>query len=166
MAITAAQAQAKQLDLPGVSTAIVVALQDDRVTYATLGDGNLALIWPDGMVSQILAPHHQAGQPSNVINAYIGRGNEAPPRTGAVRVESGTTVMAMSDGAGDLFPFNAYGLTHRDQTDAWREIGDGFADLLAAEIEAGRDEDTGAYLHSDNMTIAMAHLERMEVRNV
>ena len=162
-AIAAAQAQATALDLSGVTTAIIASLDRDRLTFATLGDGNLTLIWPDGMVTQALAPHHQAGRPSNIITAYIGDGCDSPPRTGSLRVEPGTTVMAMSDGAGDLFAFDAFGLNHDTLVNTWRHVGNGFADSLVAQIEAWRDDETGAYLHSDNMTIAMAHLEAREV---
>ena len=161
-AIEEARAASSEQRLGGVTTAIVASMCDGQLTYATLGDGALAVVWPDGMVTQLLAPHHTAGAPSNIINAYIGDGCRIAPRVGSVRLEAGCTVLLMSDGASDLFPFDAFGLSHVQQVDAWR-CGEGFAGRLLRELEAARDAETGEWLHHDNMTLVAAHLERMAV---
>ncbi len=161
-ALKEARIAAARKKLSGVTTAIVAVLCGDHLLYATLGDGALAVIWPDGMVTQLLAPHHTAGMPPNVINAYIGGGCDVTARTGSVRLEPGCTVMLMSDGASDLFPFDAFALAHDQQIDAWKNNGQ-LADRLLAEIEAARDPKTDAYLHHDNMTLIAAHCEPQEV---
>lgn len=161
-ALEAARRVAANKKLTGVTTAIVAAVRGEYLHYATLGDGALAIIWPDGMVSQLLTPHHTAGMPPNVINAYIGGGCKVAARTGSVRLEPGCTVLLMSDGASDLFPFDAFALAHAQQIDAWKDNGQ-LADRLLAEIEAARDPKTDAYLHHDNMTLIAAHFEPLEV---
>ena len=158
-AIAVARKDSLMRDLSGITTAIVAALVDDRLIYATLGDGALSIIWPDGMVSDVLTPHHSAGAPSNIINAFIGQSCVVPPRVGTIRLEPGCTVMAMSDGASDLFPFEEFALAHHDQIAAWDAAPDNaLPDRILAELEAARDPVTGAYLHSDNMTLVAAHL--------
>lgn len=153
-ALAAARAVAKVRQLEGVTTALVVLLQQDQMSYATLGDGAVAVIWPDGMVGQVQVPHHTAGEPSNVINAYIGHDCEVPPRTGNLQLEFGAIVMAMSDGASDLFPFEDFALNRNK----YRSLT-GLADHLLQTLEDARDADTGGYLHSDNLTLAMARLQ-------
>ena len=159
IAIASARKDALMRDLTGITTAIVAALVDDRLIYATLGDGALSIIWPDGMVSENLTPHHSAGMPTNIINAFIGQSCMVPPRTGTTRLEPGCTVMAMSDGASDLFPYEEFALAHREQISVWNAAPDpNLPDRILAELEAARDPETGAYLHSDNMTLVAAHL--------
>jgi len=152
-AIEQARIAARKKTLTGVTTALVVLLQQDQMSFATLGDGALTVIWPDGMVGPVQVPHHTAGQPSNIINAYIGGDCSAPPRTGSLRLEPGATVLAMTDGASDLFPFEDFALNRECYTQM-----DGLALGLLTQLEQARDPDTGAWLHSDNMTLAMARL--------
>ncbi len=121
--------------------------------YATLGDGAITIIWPDGMVGPVQVPHHTAGQPSNIINAYIGGDCSTAPRTGSLRLETGATVLAMTDGASDLFPFEDFAPNRAE----YRTVL-GLSGALLQQLEAARDPDTEAYLHHDNMTLAMARL--------
>ena len=153
-AIAAAREEVEGRRLPGVTTALVVLLQGDRMSYATLGDGGVAVVWPDGMVGQVQVPHHTAGMPSNIINAYIGQGCVVPPRIGTLQLELGAIVMVMSDGASDLFPFEDFALNH----DRYPSLL-GLADILLMTLEEARDPDSGGYLHSDNLTLALARLE-------
>lgn len=153
-AIAAAREFSLTEDLSGVTTVLVVLLQGEDMTYATLGDGAVAVIWPDGMVAQVQVPHHSAGAPSNVINAFIGHDCRVPPRVGHLRLEPGAFVMAMTDGASDLFPFEDFALDRAEYAAL-----DGLADELLAQLEAARDPDTQAILHHDNMTLALARLE-------
>lgn len=153
-AIAEAREAGTAQNLTGVTTALVVLLQEEQMTYATLGDGAIVVIWPDGMVNQVQVPHHSAGAPSNVINAYIGGDCTVPPRTGTSRLEEGSIVLAMSDGASDLFPYEDFALHREDYCDVT-----GLADSILAQIEAARDPDSNAYLHHDNMTLAMARLK-------
>lgn len=152
-AIVNAREVAAQKDLSGVTTALLVMLQENHVHWATVGDGAVVAIWPDGMVGHLQVPHHTAGEPSNIINAYIGHGCDVPPRVGSLRVEPGTMVMAMTDGASDLFPFEDFALGRNEYSDI-----DGLAMALLSQLEHARNPDTEAYLHHDNMTLAMARL--------
>jgi hypothetical protein len=152
-AITAARVNARNENLSGVTTALVLLLQADQMHYATLGDGAVAVVWPDGMVGQVQVPHHTAGEPSNIINAYIGHDCDVPPRTGSIRLEAGAIVMAMTDGASDLFPFEDFALNR----DKYPRLA-GLADRLLLTLEEARDLESGAFLHTDNLTLAMARL--------
>lgn len=154
-ALDHARQVATDSDLSGVTTALVMLLKGDLIHYATLGDGAIAVIWPDGMVGHLQVPHHTAGQPSNIINAYIGKNCQVPARAGSYRLETGSIVMAMTDGASDLFPYEDFAL----QRDKIIDIR-GLADHLLTKLEAARDPESGAYLHHDNMTLAMARLTK------
>lgn len=163
-AMEVARANASAKALTGITTGIVAAITPDEggaavLHYATLGDGALAVIWPDGMVTQVQTPHHVAGAPSNMIGAWIGEGSDEPSRIGCLRLEIGCIVMLMSDGASDLFPFEDYAIDRSRQIAHWHGNHIGYADSLLANIEAARDEATGAYLHHDNMTLVMAFVE-------
>ena len=153
IAISAARKTAKDKSLEGVTTALLVLLVGDQMHYATLGDGAVSVVWPDGMVGHVQVPHHTLGRPSNEIGAYIGGDCDAPARTGTLRLEPGSVVLAMTDGASDLFNFEDFaGERHKlDQVT-------GLADSLLAQLEEARDPNTGAWLHSDNMTLAIARL--------
>jgi hypothetical protein len=59
----------------------------------------------------------------------------------------------MTGGVSDLFGFEDFA---RDRQE-FRTMT-GLADHLLAYLEAARDPDTGAWLHHDNMTLAMARL--------
>ena len=153
-AIAAAREEMESRQLPGVTTALLVLLQEDRMSYATLGDGAVAVVWPDGMVGQVQVPHHTAGMPSNIINGYIGQGCVVPPRIGTLQLELGAIVMVMSDGASDLFPFEDFALNH----DRYPSL-QGLSDTLLMTLEEARDPDSGGYFHNDNLTLALARLE-------
>lgn len=153
LAITQAQQQAVEADLHGVTTALLVLLDGDQMHFATLGDGAVTVVWPDGMVGPVQVPHHTLGRPSNEIGAYIGGNCTAPPRTGSLRLEPGCFVFLMSDGASDLFTFEDFAATRHK----W-QVFPGVADSILAHLEAARDPETGGWLHSDNMTLAIAQL--------
>ena len=162
-AIQTARDKARQQNLSGVTTALLAVVQNNTLIYASLGDGAISLLWPDGMVNHLQALHHTAGQPSNIINAYIGDGCAVPPRVGWQRLESKSTVMLMSDGAADLFPFEDYALKRDQHSEAWRKKGIGYADQLLQQLESARDEQ-GAYLHHDNMSLGLiAYEEQADV---
>ena len=153
-AIKAARTKSEQSTLNGVTTALLAVVQDNTLIYASLGDGAISLLWPDGMINHLQALHHTAGQPSNIINAYIGDGCTVPPRVGWQRLEPKSTVMLMSDGAADLFPFEDYALKRDQHSEAWHKAGVGYADKLLQQLESARDEHN-AYLHSDNMSLGL-----------
>jgi len=146
-------------NLEGMTTAILVIFDGDYIHYATLGDGALVAVFPDGMVTQIQTPHHMLGQPENVITAYIGQGCDLTPRIGSLRVEAGTTIMLMSDGASDLFPYGDFAADHTSYADYLkRQKSPSLTQHLLKLIEEARDPETDAYLHHDNMTLVMAHM--------
>lgn len=101
-ALTHAAAQMALHEIEGLTTALVVQLDGNRLTWAALGDGRICVVHPDGMAQDVLAPHHAADQPDNVITAWLEAGKQFTPRLGSIRLETGSLVMAMSDGAGDL----------------------------------------------------------------
>ena len=143
----------------GLTTAILAHIEDDTLYYATLGDGNLVIVWPNGMVQQVLVPHHERGLPSNIISAHIGGGCDVAPRIGMICLEPNCTVMVMSDGAGDLFPYDDYA---NERELYWHTLAErtdnNLADHFLFQIESARDPETEAYYHHDNMTLVMAHL--------
>ena len=153
-AISVARKAAKDNSLAGVTTALLVLLVGNQMHYATLGDGAVSVVWPDGMVGHVQVPHHTLGRPSNEIGAYIGGDCDAPARTGTLRLESGSVVLAMTDGASDLFNFEDFA----GERNKLNQLT-GLADNLLAQLEGARDPDTGAWLHSDNMTLAIARLK-------
>ena len=162
-AIQTARDKARQQNLSGVTTALLAVVQNNTLIYASLGDGAISLLWPDGMVNHLQALHHTAGQPSNIINAYIGDGCDVAPRVGWQRLESNSTVMLMSDGAADLFPFEDYALKRTEHHEAWLKQGEDYADQLLQQLELARDEQ-GAYLHHDNMSLGLiAYEEQADV---
>ena len=146
----------------GITTAIVALLDGHSLHFATLGDGALTLIWPDGMIQHLLAPHHRRDQPSNVIAGYIGHDCSVPPRIGTLRVEPGSLLFAMSDGVSDLLPFDGLADDRETIIQMLKTPGTELADHFLAQIEAARDPDTGAYLHHDNMTLAIGLLPNPE----
>lgn len=159
MAIEAARKAARDKDLEGVTTALLVLLDGENMHFATLGDGAVSVIWPDGMVGPVQVPHHTLGRPANEIGAYIGGNCAVSPRSGSLRLEPGCFVLVLTDGASDLFGFEDFARERHN----YRTVKD-LADHFLTHLEAARDLDTGAWLHSDNMTLAIAHLE-VEVGN-
>jgi protein phosphatase 2C-like protein len=151
--IDAARQSSLAKNLTGITTALLVLLQEDQLHFATLGDGAITVIWPDGMVGPVQVPHHTFDQPSNIINAYIGGDCQVPARTGSMRLEDGAMVLAMSDGASDIFPYDDFSR----QRASFSTLS-GLADHLLEFLEAARDPESGAWCHSDNMTLAMARL--------
>lgn len=153
LAIASARRRAAENKLPGVTTALLVLLHGDMIHTATLGDGAVAVIWPDGMVGPVQVPHHTLGRPSNEIGAYIGGDCDAPPRLSSHRLQQGCFVLAMTDGASDLFTFEDFAATRHQY-----QVAPGLAGAVLAHLEAAKDPETGCWLHSDNMTMAIAHL--------
>lgn len=157
-ALNTAKCASEEAGLEGITTAVVAWLRDDWLHFASLGDGNLAVIWPDGMVSQHLTPHHNFGEPKNRIAGFIGHGCTTSPRVGSVRLEPGCQVVVMSDGAGDLFPYEDYA-RQRHRYRARLEVPHSdVADQILGQLENARHPDNGAYYHQDNMTLLMATL--------
>lgn len=145
--------------ISGLTTAIVVTISGRWLHYAVLGDGALTVIHGDGMIQQLLAPHHARGAPENVITAYLSAERCFTPRLGSVRLEPGAMVLAMSDGASDLLPVDWIA----DGQDRFAELirtrgADWLAENLLCKVEAARDEETGELLHTDNMTLVIAAL--------
>lgn len=162
IAIEDARVFAKEHELAGITTAIIAHVKGDKLHYATLGDGTLSAVWPDGMVNHIQTPHNIQGQPSNIIAAYIGQGCAVPARTGSIRLEKGTTLMLMSDGASDLLPYEEFAAHRADYAQILKTKTDiPVADKLLEQIEVARDPDTNAYLHHDNMTLILAHFHEV-----
>ena len=157
-AIRIAQRHANQKHLNGITTAIVAWFKGNWLHYATVGDGELAIIWPDGMVSHILAPHHVIGEPTNKIAGYIGQGCTVAPRTGSIRLEPGCLVLAMSDGAGDIFPYDDLARHRVEYLSALNAKKTNVVNDLLDQLEEARHPESGAYYHQDNMTLAMAGL--------
>jgi hypothetical protein len=152
-AIAAGRQAAIDDKLQGVTTALLVMLEGEAMHYATLGDGAIAVIWPDGMIGPVQVSHHTLGRPSNQIGAYIGGDCYIPARMGTLRLELGCFMLAMTDGASDLFTFEDFACARYKF-----KVQDGLADSVIAHLQAARDPDTGAWLHSDNMTLAIAQL--------
>lgn len=153
-AIETARQHANDNDIQGVTTALIAYVEEDQLLYTSLGDGAISLIWPDGMVQHLLVPHHTAGQPSNIINGYIGHGCNTPPRKGQIHLEANSYLYLMSDGASDLFPFEDIALKREKFTNIA-----GFSKGMLKLLEDARDPETKAYVHHDNMTLITARLE-------
>lgn len=161
-AVAQARLAVKAVEEAGITTAIVAVLEGERLHYATLGDGALVTVWPDGMVQEVLAPHHVLGEPPNIIAGYIGQECAVPPRIGSVRLEPGGLTLAMSDGAGDLFPRESFAEAREAMRDEMANCKANLADQLLSQLEDARDPETGAYLHTDNLTLLIGLLARTE----
>ena len=145
--------------IPGLTTAIVATLKDGWLHYAVLGDGALTVIHGDGMVQQLLVPHHARDAASNIITAYLSANQSFIPRMGAIRLDPGAMVLAMSDGASDHLPVEWIADGRARFVELIRSRGaDWLANNLLGKLEAARDETTGEPLHSDNMTLVIAAL--------
>ena len=151
--------------LGGLTTAIVMVFDGEWLHYATLGDGALTVVWPDGMVADLLVPHHVLGQPSNLLTAYIGDACIAPARIGSVRLEPGCSVLAMSDGASDLFPIEDYAAARNQYHPLVGTGGSSLSSQFLEQLEEARDPTTGAFLHHDNMTLVLAAYGQSEVQH-
>lgn len=162
LAISEARHVAESTEQMGITTAILAYVDGNTLTYATLGDGGLSAVWPDGMISHLLVPHHILGQPDNIIAGYIGKGCEVPPRTGSVKLEPGTTLMLMSDGASDLFPYDDFAQKRAEFGEFLKSDDNQLSDHLLKQTEEARDSETNAYLHSDNMTLVMAYMSEAD----
>jgi len=86
---------------------------------------------------------------------------------GMVRLEPGTTVMLMSDGASDLFPYADFA-ENRDvySVPLSNKNNSGLADRFLEQLEAARNPDSGAYLHHDNMSLVIGHFSENESASV
>ncbi len=143
----------------GLTTAIIAICKNDQMHYAALGDGALDIIHSDGMIQNCLAPHHALDAPSNVITAFLSakENRDFIPRQGTVRCEPGSMVLAMTDGASDLLPTKQIAAKLSDYKSKCDQQGIEFvANQLLLQIEQAIDEETGIWLHSDNMTLAIA----------
>ena len=156
-AIGAARQASSFAAIEGLTTALIAIVQGRELIYATLGDGAVSVLWPDGTVTHLQAEHHTAGQPSNYINAYIGDDCQVPPRKGVQILEPGCQVLVMSDGVSPLFPFEAYGLDRVAHKTAWDAKGSAYADCFLQELESW-EHDSGAYVHRDNMSLGLIEI--------
>ncbi len=157
IAIQATQRAFSSQKLEGMSTVIIALIASNTVHYATLGDGDLVVIHPDGMHQSLLAPHHALGQPDNIITAHLSSKHTFTARTGAIQVESGSLILAMSDGVSELLDIDQIALNQQAYIKAFNEQGiSSTSDQILKDLEEARDEETDALLHSDNMTLAIA----------
>lgn len=80
-------------------------------------------------------------------------------RVGSIRLEPGCIILAMSDGASDLFNYDHFA-EHRDRyRDLLKDPEIHLTGHLLKQIEEARNEKTGVYLHHDNMTLIVVVLE-------
>lgn len=160
-ALEACQAAFKNKQLIGASTALLVAITPDRIHYAALGDGCIALIHADGMVQQLLAPHHKPGAPKNLITAFLYADKTFTSRVGSVSCEPGSIVMAVSDGASDLVNFERLGAQRESiLTDIENGSANNFVEKFLLDIERLTAPDSDRPLHTDNMTLALGIVRR------
>lgn len=140
----------------GMTTLIVAVWQQDRLFYATLGDGALYVFFPDQMVQRLLTPHHRLDRPATMITAYIGGACRFTPRLGMVVLPDDSLVMVMSDGVSDLLPLRNI---QRHLAVYQRYVSRYGATSLCCQllnaIEFARDRETRAWLHNDNLTLAI-----------
>lgn len=161
MALQATQNAFSTHEIEGLSTAIVALIASNTIYYATLGDGDLVIIHPDGMTQSLLAPHHARDLPENVITAHLSRHERFIARTGAVQLESGAQVLAMTDGVSELLDIDQIALNRQAYIEAFKTQNmDQVANHILKNIEQARDDETDALLHSDNMTLAIALVEK------
>lgn len=156
-AIAAVRQQADQEAWTGLTTLILAHIRGQEISWANLGDGELAALFPDGNVAQLLVPHHRHGTPDNVITAYVGGDCTIPPRLGTMRLEEDTMVFAMSDGASAIIDWKQLQSNRELLAGAIKQASllSNPADALLAQIEAAKDPATDARLHHDNMTLAL-----------
>ena len=161
LANTAAQMAVHELE--GLTTALVVQLDGNRLTWAALGDGRICVVHPDGMAQDVLAPHHAADQPDNVITAWLEAGKVFTPRLGSMRLESDSLVMTMSDGAGDLLDLDGIAQNHALYIKAINKRGAmNVSDRILGQLEALTHENSSVPLHTDNLTLTMATVVKKE----
>lgn len=140
----------------GMTTVIVALCHRNKLYYATLGDGELIVLFPDQMYQRLVVPHHAFDAPSNIITAYVSGTEVFTPRLGLLHLPDHSMVLSMSDGLSDLFPvenIQEHLQTYRNF--ALSKSVDSLCEHLINSIEFSRDEVSGAWLHSDNMTLAM-----------
>lgn len=156
-ALISAQKAFVHSEIKGLTTAIVTTFDDGWLYYAVLGDGGLVVIHGDGMVQNLLAPHHARGQADNIITAYLSAEQTFAPRMGSVRIDAGALVLAMTDGASDLLPIDWIAEDRDRLLKIIRTKGpEAVSDHFLHELEIARDEETGGFLHAYNMTLVIA----------
>lgn len=149
--------------IEGLTTALVAVTEEDRLTWAGLGDGRICVIHPDGMSQDLLAPHNAPDMPSNVITAHLEAGKHFTARLGSIRLEPGSLVFTMSDGAGDLFNLEGLATRRKQIIQQIKSCGpELFCDGLLTHLEGLTHKDTGAILHSDNLTMTVQLVEKAE----
>lgn len=149
--------------IEGLTTALITHLGGEHLTWAGLGDGRIAVIHPDGMHQDLMAPHHALDQPSNVITAHLEAGKFHRPRLGSLRAAPETLIFAMSDGAGDLLDLGAIAKNRKTYLKVLREIGpELFCGQILDRLEALTIPGSTVPLHSDNLTITVAMNTRVE----
>ena len=146
----------KDNDIDGGTTAIVGIIDGDLLHYAALGDGALSVIHADGMIHQCFAPHHALNKPNNFIMASLNKRKAHVPRQGTIKLESGAVILGLTDGASEILPFDQLAEQRAVYREKIEKVGaDRVARKILNDLEQMRDE-RGAYVHSDNMTCALA----------
>jgi hypothetical protein len=69
-------------------------------------------------------------------------------------------VLAMSDGASELFNYDHFADHRTGYQSCLKDPEDWVTDRLLRQIENARNEKTGAWLHHDNMTLVAAVLDK------
>jgi hypothetical protein len=155
--------QMEEDGIEGLTTALMALIEEDRLTWAGLGDGRICIIHPDGMAQDLMAPHHAPNLPSNVITAHLEAGRAFTPRLGSIRVEPGSLIFTMSDGAGDLFNLEGIAARRKQIVEQIHKAGpEIFCDNLLSHLEGLKDKETGQPLHSDNLTLTVMLVENKE----
>ncbi|RUS63666.1 hypothetical protein EGN72_03215 [Pseudorhodobacter sp. E13] len=157
--------QMEEDGIEGLTTALLALVDGDRLTWTSLGDGRICIIHPDGVAQDLMAPHHAPNMPSNVITAHLEAGRTFTPRLGSMRVEPGSLIFTMSDGAGDLFNLHGLAARHKQIVEQIHKAGpEIFCDNLLSHLESLKDKETGQPLHSDNLTLTVMLVENEEAQ--
>ncbi len=164
-ALTSCPNQMEEDGIEGLTTALTALVESDRLTWAGLGDGRICIIHPDSMAQDLMAPHHAPNLPSNVITAHLEAGRIFAPRLGSMRVEPGSLIFTMSDGAGDLFNLDGLAARRKQIIAQIRNAGpEIFCNNLLSHLESLKDKETGQPLHSDNLTLTVMLVEHEEAQ--
>ena len=164
-ALASCPGQMDEDGIEGLTTALLALIDGNRLTWAGLGDGRICIIHPDGMAQDLMAPHHAPNLPSNVITAHLEAGRTFTPRLGSMRVEPGSLIFTMSDGAGDLVDLNGLAARRKQIVEQIRKAGpEIFCDNLLSHLERLKDKETGLPLHSDNLTLTVMLVEHEEAQ--
>lgn len=141
----------------GITTAILFIVEKNHLYYATIGDGGLTIVYPDGMISNLLVPHHVLGQPKNILAGYLGEGphNSVAPRVGTVELEPDSLLLVMSDGVSEIINENWLANNREQLLDELKSESSDPAKLILDDLESARNPKTDRLLHHDNMSLIL-----------